>query len=163
MSANLAQLLVRSAHAYPRLPALAYGARVSCSYAELAARVARMAAGLAQRLRPNDRVALMMKNCPQYVELLFACWHAGLCAVPVNAKLHPRELEFILQNSGARLCFASAELVDALGPLSCTTQPPPPPNSNTPPNPRGGGVVCPARPSPPRGRRSPPAWTASTR
>ena len=120
MSANLAQLLVRSAHAYPRLPALAYGARVSCSYAELAARVARMAAGLAQRLRPNDRVALMMKNCPQYVELLFACWHAGLCAVPVNAKLHPRELEFILQNSGARLCFASAGLYAALAPLAAS-------------------------------------------
>jgi long-chain acyl-CoA synthetase len=79
-----------------------------------------MAAGLAQRLRPNDRVALVMKNSPQYVELLFACWHAGLCAVPVNAKLHPRELEFILQNSGARLCFASAGRYAALAPLAAS-------------------------------------------
>ena len=117
MSVNLAQLLVRSAHAYPTLPALARGARVSCTYAELAARVARLAAGLASRLTVNDRVALVMHNCPQYVELLFACWHAGLCAVPVNAKLHPRELEFILENSGARLCFASAGLYDAVAPL----------------------------------------------
>jgi len=117
MSANLAQLLVRSAYAYPTLPALARGARVSCTYVELAARVACLAAGLASRLTANDRVALVMHNCPQYVELLFACWHAGLCAVPVNAKLHPRELEFILQNSGARLCFASAGLYDAVAPL----------------------------------------------
>jgi len=117
MSANIAQLLVRSAHAYPALPALARGGHATCSYAELAARVARLASGLAQRLSPNDRVALVMKNCPQYVELLFACWHAGLCAVPVNAKLHPRELEFILQNSGARLCFATADLHDAVAPL----------------------------------------------
>ena len=124
MSANLAQLLVRSAHAYPALPALAFGERVLCSYAELAARVARLAAGLAARLAHGDRlvlgdrVALVMHNCPQYVELLFACWHAGLCAVPVNAKLHPRELEFILANSGARLCFATADLYDAVAPLA---------------------------------------------
>ena len=118
MSVNIAQLLVRSAHAYPSLPALAHGARVTCSYAELAARVARLAAGLARRLSPNARVALVMNNCPQYVELLFACWHAGLCAVPVNAKLHPRELEFILQNSGARLCFATADRYAAVAPLA---------------------------------------------
>ncbi len=117
MSANIAQLLVRSAHAYPALPALARGGRVICSYFDLAARVSRLAAGLAPRLSANDRVALVMKNCPQYVELLFACWHAGLCAVPVNAKLHPKELEFILKNSGARLCFASADLYAAVAPL----------------------------------------------
>ena len=124
MSVNIAQLLVRSAHAYPNLPALARGERAICTYAELAARVSRLAAGLASRLAlgdrpvPGERVALVMKNCPQYVELMFACWHAGLCAVPINAKLHPRELEFILQNSGARLCFASADLYDALAPLA---------------------------------------------
>jgi len=120
MSANIAQLLVRSAHAYPTLPALARGERVICAYAELAARVSRLAAGLAQRLASNDRVALVMKNCPQYVELLFACWHAGVCAVPVNAKLHPRELEFILQNSGARLCFVSSDLHAAVAPLQAS-------------------------------------------
>jgi len=120
MGVNVAHVLVRSAHAYPALPALARGARVTCSYAELAARVSRLAAGLASRLAPNDRVALVMKNCPQYVELLFACWHAGLCAVPVNAKLHPRELEFILANSGARICFATADLVDAVAPLEAS-------------------------------------------
>jgi long-chain acyl-CoA synthetase len=58
---------------------------------------------------PGDRVALVMSNCPEYVETLFACWHAGLVAVPVNAKLHPKEVEYILQHSGARLCFVTAE------------------------------------------------------
>ena len=120
MSANLARLLARSAQAHPGLPALALGPRVTCTYFDLASRVSRLAAGLAQRLVPGDRVALVMQNCPQYVELLFACWHAGLCAVPVNAKLHPRELEFILQNSGARLCFATAGLFDAVAPLQAS-------------------------------------------
>ena len=50
MSVNLAQLLVRSAHAYPGLPALARGARVTCTYA--AARRARVA-----RWLPGSRIA----------------------------------------------------------------------------------------------------------
>jgi acyl-CoA synthetase (AMP-forming)/AMP-acid ligase II len=56
-------------------------------------------------LKPGDRVALAMKNCPQYWELLFACWHAGLTAVPMNAKLHAKEFAYIIENCGARACF----------------------------------------------------------
>ena len=39
-----------------------------------------------------------MKNCPEYYEVLFACWHAGLTAVPMNAKLHAKEFAYILGN-----------------------------------------------------------------
>ena len=46
-----------------------------------------------------------MKNCPQYWELLFACWHAGLAAVPMNAKLHAKEFEYIVGNCGAKASF----------------------------------------------------------
>ncbi len=46
-----------------------------------------------------------MKNCPQYWELIFACWHAGLTAVPMNAKLHAKEFEYIVGNCGAKACF----------------------------------------------------------
>jgi long-chain acyl-CoA synthetase len=81
-------------------------------YAGLADRVARLAGGLTQRLElaPGERVALVMGNVPEYVEVLFACWHAGLAAVPVNAKLHPAELRYILDHSGAGVCFATADL-----------------------------------------------------
>jgi long-chain acyl-CoA synthetase len=108
---NLAQLLLRSARAFSGAPALALGGQLVASYAELAERTARLAGGLAGSLglRCGDRVALVMRNCPQYVELLFACWQAGLIAVPVNAKLHPKELEYILAHSGSRACFASAD------------------------------------------------------
>ncbi len=118
MSINIAQLLLRAAHVHPQRPALASGKRLLASYAELALRVGRLAAGLAARLQPDERVGLVMKNCPQYVELMFACWHAGLAVVPINAKLHPKELEFILTDSGARLCFATADLYAALAPLA---------------------------------------------
>ena len=117
MSINLAHLLARAARIHPQRPALARGARLLANYAELGARVACLAGGLTARLQPNDRVALVMKNCPAYLELMFACWHAGLVVVPINAKLHPKELEFILADCGARLCFASGDLYPALVPL----------------------------------------------
>jgi len=118
MAVNLAHLLARSARAHPQRPALARGSRMLATYDELASRVACLAGGLATRLQPGDRVALVMKNCPQYAEVMFACWHAGLVAVPINAKLHPKELEFILGDSGARLGFATADLHPALASLA---------------------------------------------
>ena len=59
-------------------------------------------------------MALAMKNCPQYLEAMYAIWHAGLCAVPMNAKLHPREFAYILENTGARVCFVTSELANEL-------------------------------------------------
>src|SRR3954467_11383512 len=109
---NLAHLLVRNAQLQPEAPAIAQGKHAVRTYGELAGRVARPAAGLRRKLNPEpgDRVALAMKNCPQYHEVLFACWHAGLVAVPMNAKLHSKEFGYILENSGARLCFVTPEL-----------------------------------------------------
>lgn len=109
---NLAHLLLRSARWLPERPALAVGRRPVATYRELAARVARLSASLRGKfkLSAGDRVALAMRNCPGYYEVLFACWHAGLTAVPMNAKLHPKEFAYILENSGAKLCFTTPDL-----------------------------------------------------
>jgi long-chain acyl-CoA synthetase len=106
---NLALWLHRAGLSHGDRPALGFGARVIKSYGEVAARAARLAASLRGRcgLQPGERVAVAAKNCPDYVELMFGIWHAGLAAVPANAKLHGRELGYILQHSGARICFAS--------------------------------------------------------
>ena len=42
-----------------------------------------------------------MHNRPEYLEAMFAAWHAGLVVVPVNARLHRDEIAFILEDSGA--------------------------------------------------------------
>src|SRR4051812_38653824 len=55
-----------------------------------------------------------MKNCIEYHELLFACWHAGLVAVPMNAKLHAREFAYILEDSGAAACFVTPDLASSV-------------------------------------------------
>ncbi len=79
-----------------------------------------MATAFRQRfgLRPGDRVALAMSNCAQYVEVRYAAWFAGLIAVPMNAKLHQNEFAFMLADSGARLCFATADLMPTVAPLA---------------------------------------------
>jgi long-chain acyl-CoA synthetase len=105
---NIASWLERSALSHPAWPAAATGTRVVATYGQLAERAARLAGALrAMGLQPGDRVAIAAKNSPAYLELLYGIWHAGLAAVPANAKLHGAELGYILEHSGARVCFAS--------------------------------------------------------
>lgn len=113
---NLALWLERAGSSHGDRPALGLGSRVIRRYGEAAARAAKLAASLRQRfgLQAGERVAIAAKNCPDYVELMFGIWHAGLAAVPANAKLHGRELGYILEHSGARVCFASSELRDEI-------------------------------------------------
>src|ERR1051326_9300014 len=99
---NLAALLFDVARRFPEQPAVSDD-RQSWNYRELAQRIAGVAGGLRARgLQPGDRVLLCLENCGESFELLFGCWSAGLCAVPANARLHPREAEYIADNSGAR-------------------------------------------------------------
>lgn len=115
---NLAIWLARTGAAYPQLPVLGFGPRVLRTYGEASARVARLAASLRQKMRlaPGDRVAIAAKNCPDYLEVLYGIWHAGLAAVPANAKLHGKELGYILAHSGARAAFVTAEIAGAVAP-----------------------------------------------
>ena len=109
---NLAHFLARSARVFPDRPAVAAAARVLADYGTLGRRCAAMASALRTTLRlaPGNRVGLLMTNSPEYVEILWAAWWAGLAVVPVNAKLHPKEAEYILDHSGARVCFVTPDL-----------------------------------------------------
>src|SRR5690242_8656244 len=117
---NPAVWVARHGRLRPGDPALADGERVHASWATFAARTAAAAAGLRDGfgLSPGDRVAIIMTNRPEYLEALFAVWHAGLVAVPVNAKLHRDEFRYILDHSGARLAIVSADLAEAVAPLA---------------------------------------------
>ena len=119
---NLASLLVRAARGVPERPAVRIGPDVHLTHATLLDRVASLASSLTGRLglARGDRVALVMRNAPEYIEALFACWYAGLIAVPVNAKLHPREFDYILDHSDARLCLATPDLAEAVASLDRT-------------------------------------------
>ncbi len=108
---NLANTLRRIALADPQRPALFEGPRLRHTYGELAARCALLAAALhAAGLAPGERVVLFMRNHPAYLELLYGCWWAGLAVVPVNAKLHLREAQWIAEHAQARWAFVTADV-----------------------------------------------------
>ena len=60
---------------------------------------------------------LFRSNSPQYLEALFGIWHAGLVAVPVNARLHRDEIKYILEHSSSSLVLTDDEHADDVDPL----------------------------------------------
>ena len=102
---NIASWLDATARAGPDAPAVFLGTRQVATYGELAASVRARAAWLAARhgVGRGDRVAMFLKNVPQCLELFYAAWWLGAVIVPVNNKLHPREVAWIVADSGAKL------------------------------------------------------------
>ncbi len=112
---NLVHSFFNRARSHPDALAISCGDRHQ-NFGQFADRVRRLAGALRTQLllAPGDRVILWMENRGEFLELLFACWTAGLCAVPVNAKLHPKELAHILGDSGARALFTSESLIESI-------------------------------------------------
>jgi len=113
---NIFHLLQRAGRVYGNLPGVALGADTVHLYGALCERALRMAGALTSRLglKRGDRVAIIARNVPEYFEIMWGCWAAGLVAVPVNAKLHAREFEYILEHSGAEICFVTYDVSSAV-------------------------------------------------
>jgi long-chain acyl-CoA synthetase len=113
---NIAALLSQAAKRYADEPAVALGPAIVRRYGELARNVAGLAGGLRREfgLHSGDRVLVAMRNRPEYLEVLFGIWHAGLVAVPVNTRLHRDEVGYIAERAGARVCLADPELAEQL-------------------------------------------------
>lgn len=108
---NLHHLFHRTASLYRTRPAIIRGSAPAMSFEELNLRVCKLAGWLRHGLclQPGARVAQVMKNCPQYIETTLAAWQAGLCVVPINSKLHAKELAYVLQHSEASACFTTGD------------------------------------------------------
>lgn len=112
---NIVTSFLTRARSHPELLA------VTCAGATLTfAQLAQNAGALAGSLRTGvqlvegDRVVLFMENRAAFFEALLACWMAGLVPVPVNAKLHPREISVIIKDANAKLVLTSDALRDGL-------------------------------------------------
>src|ERR1700730_1454811 len=119
---NLASLLQDVSLRMHDRPAVTDG-RMHRTYGEFAKRSAGIGASFrALGLMRGERVVLCMENCGEFLEVLFGCWTAGLCAVPVNSKLHVREVEHIAQDSASSLLITTPFLAEALSPLTETVE-----------------------------------------
>jgi len=114
---NLFSFLDQAAARFADRGAVFHGQRQYCTWAQLRERALRLAASIRQQCPSGARVAIASGNRPEIVELLFAIWAAECVAVPINYKLHPREMAQILDDAGASQVFASKKIADDLVPL----------------------------------------------
>ena len=76
----------------------------SMSYAELESQSTAFAAALAALgVRPGDRIALLLPNCPQFLVAQFGIWKAGAIVVALNPIYSERELETALTSFGVSM------------------------------------------------------------
>ena len=120
---NAALWLARTAQRFGAHCAIGHGRDPWCSYRDLALRAQALATWLhAQGVAPGDRVALFLPNRAEYLVMLWGVWWSGAAALPINAKLHAREVAWILQHSGTRLAFCDGAAHDALAALATGVQ-----------------------------------------
>jgi fatty-acyl-CoA synthase len=114
---NPAYFLDRAAKIFAERTAVIDGAR-RFSYREFGQRAHRLAGLLrGAGLQPGDRVAALCPNSHVMLELHNAAPMSGCALVPINVRLSPREIAYILENSGARLLIASEEFAETARPV----------------------------------------------
>jgi fatty-acyl-CoA synthase len=111
---NLFALLDQVAQRFPDRGAVYQGRRRCCTWGELRERVLRLAGSIRHDHPVGARIAIASENRPEIVELLFGIWAAECVAVPINYKLHPREMAQILDDAGAAQVFASPNIATQL-------------------------------------------------
>ena len=108
---NLSTAFADCAQKHAQKTAIFYG-ELEISYAELYAQSLKVAEHLRMKLhvKPGDRVALWLKNCPEFVTSVFGILSASAVVVPVNNFLKPAEVIYILNDSAIDLVITDAEL-----------------------------------------------------
>src|SRR5271154_4982255 len=92
----------RAVRYYPERPALSLE-QSTVTFFQLHDRVKRLAAGLCSAgFKKGDRLAILLPNAPEYIELVYACGWLGVIAVPINTRLAPPELDRILTDATPR-------------------------------------------------------------
>src|SRR5579859_3641220 len=82
----------------------------SVSFGELDRRASRVAQGLiAAGIKPKARIAILAKNDPAFFELWFGATKAGAVLVPVNFRLAPPEIAYVVNDAKAELLFVGSD------------------------------------------------------
>jgi len=109
---SIIDYLAEHARRSPDRPVVHYRDR-QVSFRELEERSARCRGALsALGVKPGDRVALVMSDCPEMMIAMLGAMGAGAIVVPCSTMLKPAELEYMLQDSGAKLVIVTPEHLD---------------------------------------------------
>ena len=111
---NIGTFFTKSARTFPERLAIAYG-DYELTYHQANARINQLANALRKLgIQKGSNIAILLHNCPQFIEILFACFKAGIGTVPINFRLHPKECAFIIDNSEAVAMFLGDDFKDSL-------------------------------------------------
>jgi acyl-CoA synthetase (AMP-forming)/AMP-acid ligase II len=114
MNMNIGSVLTHAARSSPDRVAVIYG-DLRRNYRDLNSRANQLADSLRHtQIGKGDRVAVLQRNCPELLETLFASFKVGAAAVPMNARLHPKEVAYILQDSSAKAVIFTDEFSNSL-------------------------------------------------
>jgi len=114
VSQTLVDMLDAAVRAHPRRPALEFFGAVT-TYRELADEVARAAEGLRRLgVRPGDRVALILPNCPQHVVAFYAALRLGAIVVEHNPRYTAPELRHQFEVHHARVAIVWDAVADTV-------------------------------------------------
>ena len=104
---NFYEIIVYQAKKSKRKVAL-FSEDEKITYAQILKKVDNLASYLhKQGIQEGDKVALFLRNSPEFIYAIFAISKIGAISVPINTFLKTEELEYILQDSGAKLLVAS--------------------------------------------------------
>lgn len=104
----------RNAGLYPSKTAIIQGS-IRFTFAQFHERVNRLAnAVLSLGAMKGDRIAILHQNCYQYVELYFALAKIGMPVVPLNYRFNPKEVSYVLTDSGAKMVFFGKEYLSTI-------------------------------------------------
>jgi fatty-acyl-CoA synthase len=111
---NIAWWVQRWSDLHPNKPAIIFEEE-QITYAELHRRANRASCWLQSLgIEKGDRVAVMLNNCPEFIELFLACARLGAIFVPLNFRSAPPELDYFLKNCRPRLFVFGHEFVDTV-------------------------------------------------
>ena len=113
----LSSILENAVKDHPHRQAIACG-NVSVDYSELHSGVRRFAGGLKEQgLGFPDRIAIIHRNCHHFLEIYFAAAQIGAVLVPINYRLSPKEISFILDNSDSKALIVDRDLIETAQPV----------------------------------------------
>jgi fatty-acyl-CoA synthase len=124
-SMNIAWWVQRWAELTPEKPAILFQDDV-ITYKDLSRRSDRTACWLQSLgIEKGDRVAVMLYNCPEFLDLFLACSRLGAIFVPINFRITARELDFFIKNCRPRLFVHSSAFTATVSSLNLAAYLPP--------------------------------------
>ena len=114
---DLGAKLKKNAEDFPEKPAVIFDDKVT-TYAELNNRAARFGNAMTSLgIKPRQRVAIILRNRNEFLEIIYGLVKAGMTLVPVNWRLAPEEMSYVINNSDAVAVVVGDEFLEKLTPV----------------------------------------------